>query len=243
MWKEELRMVIDNKHRRDLHASRQRIINTGNHPLNIVFINTAWSTMFQHINRLWLYFVLTYYWLVKIKGELSEEWFETVEFTQGETASVLTRRSIRHCSARQVTFTLHFFVFQKSPCKKNASRLWSSLVHLTDKRDNTSLWENLVNRILTRLPLLDPFLSLFAIDLVSNILQKSNKLTFLFLNHIQLVGRGLHCDLIIENKHYDIFWSVSCAIKGYENGNIFYITPGEFTKFFDQCPFYLMLQK
>ena len=54
-----------------------------------------------------------------------------------------------------------------------------------------------------------------------------------------MVGEGLHYDLIIENKHYDIFWSISCAIKGYENGNIFYITHGEFTKFFDQCPFYL----
>ena len=92
--------------------------NTGNHPLNIVFINTACSTMFQHINLLWLYFVLTCYCLVKIKGELSEEWFETVESTQGETASVLTRRSIRHCSVRQVTFTLHFLYSRRVNVRK-----------------------------------------------------------------------------------------------------------------------------
>ena len=56
-------------------------------------------------------FVLTVYCLVNIKGELCEMLFETVESTEGETASVFTTVSPIHCSTRQALTYLHLFYF------------------------------------------------------------------------------------------------------------------------------------
>ena len=65
--------------------------------------------MLHHLDLLYFCLLLTTLCFVTITCGSFEEWFEPTESTFGETASMLTRRSSIHCSARQALKFLNIF--------------------------------------------------------------------------------------------------------------------------------------